>query len=371
LKPFLVRIAAALAAIAICGILLAQPSKSKKSDREKEQEESIPKFTAPVTNILVPVKVLDPKGTFVTGIHADQFQLFDNGKPQDIHVDDSLIPISMVIAIQCNNEVDQILPKINRVGNMLSPLLLGSHGEAAVIVFDSRVRTFQDFTSDPDKITAAVARIRSGSISSRLVDAIDAGEHMLRSRPTNMQKVILLISETRDEGSENRGYETLDYLQVNNVTVYQITMSRVLGKLTAPPPDPRPDILPPATHYIPPNWPATPDIVAQTYGTGGFGIDFTPAVKELFKNLKYLFALPAADIFTRGTGGSKFDFYRGKGLEDAIERMSAELHLAYMLSYSPNNKQEGGWHDIRVDVSGHGSVAVENRPGYWMAADFR
>ncbi len=359
-----------------CGLLSGQTSKSRKSKQdtsraaEKEREETIPTFTAPVTNILVPVKVVDSKGAFVTGLHPDQFRLFDNEKEQTIHVDDSLIPISMVIAIQCNNEVDQILPRINRIGNMVAPLLLGDRGEAAVIAFDSRVRTFQDFTSDPEKITAAVARLRSGSLSSRLVDAIDAGEHMLRSRPRNTQKVILLISETRDEGSENRGYETLDYLQVNNVTVYQITMSRVLGKLTAPAQDPPPDILPPAAHYIPPNWPATPDTVAKTYGGAGFGVDFTPAVKELFRNLKYLFTLPAADIFTRGTGGSKFDFYRGSGLEDAIQRMSAELHLAYMLSYSPNDKEEGGWHAIRVEVTGP-RVVVKNRPGYWMAADVR
>ena len=368
MKKSIVPIAACLSVTVLCGLVTGQTAKTKK---DKEQEESIPKFTAPVTNILVPTRVVDFSGTFVTGLRADQFELFDNGKKQNIQVDDSLIPISLVIAIQCNNEVDQILPRINRIGNMISPLLVGDSGEAAVIAFDSRVRTIQDFTSDPDRITAAVARIHSGSLSSRLVDAIDAGEHMLRSRPQNRQKVILLISETRDEGSANRGYETLDYLQANNVTVYQVTMSRVLGKLTAPPIPPPEDPLPPATHYMPPIMPATPTTVAQTYGTFGYGVDFTPVVKEMFKNVKYLFSLPAADIFTRGTGGSKFDFYRGKGLEDAIQRMAEELHLAYMLSYSPNNKDEGGWHDIRVEVKGRSKVIVKNRPGYWMAADFR
>ena len=42
-----------------------------------------------------------------------------------------------------------------------------------------------------------------------------------------------------------------------------------------------------------------------------------------------------------------------------------------MLSYSPNNKSEGGWHTITVDVSGHGSARAKTRPGYWTAADFR
>jgi VWFA-related protein len=239
------------------------------------------------------------------------------------------------------------------------------------MAFDSRIRTMQDFTSDPDRITEAVKRIHSGSLSSRLVDAVDAAEHMLRTRPAEHQKIILLISETRDEGSVNRGLETLDYVQADNVTVYLVTMSRVLGKLTAPPPQPAVDPLPPAMHPMPANVPATPTTLMQTYGTDGARAEFVPLLTEIFKDFKSLLRAPAADMFTVGTGGSKFDFYRGKGLEEAIEQMGAELHLQYMLSYSPNNKEERGWHDIKVEVSGHGDARVRTRPGYWMPSEER
>jgi VWFA-related protein len=352
----------------LCGLLPAQQSKSKHPEPPPpEQKEETPLLIrAPVTNILAPTKVFDASGNMVTGIRAGQFHLFDNDKEQTIHVDESLIPISMVIAIQCNNEVDQILPKVNRIGNMIAPIMLGQQGEAAVIAFDSRIRTMQDFTSDTDRITAAVSKIHGGSMSSRLVDAVDAAEHMLRTRPKNRQKIILLISETRDEGSENRGQETLDFVLANNVVVYQVTMSRVLGKLTAPAADPRPDTLPPAMHPMPSMVPATPQTVMQTYGTDGNSAQFVPLIKEVFQDVKGIFKLPAADLFTRATGGSKFDFYRGQGLDDAIQRMAAELHLEYMLSYSPNDKDEGGWHEIRVEVDGAGKDRVKSRPGYWM-----
>ncbi len=363
-------IALALAA----GLLAAQQTKPKRGERAQPEErepaeEIVPKFTAPVTNILAPTKVFGADRNFLTGVRADQFHLFDNGREQKIRVDESLIPISMVIAIQCNAEVDQILPKVNRIGNMLAPVVLGDRGEAAVIAFDSRIRTMQDFTSDPDLVAEAVRRIHSGSLSSRLVDAVDAAEHMLRTRPAEHQKIILLISETRDEGSMNRGIDTLNYVQAGNVTVYQVTMSRVLGKLTASAPLPRPDPLPPAMHPMPSNVPATPTTVMQTYGTDGASANFIPLLTEIFKDLKSLVKAPAADMFIMGTGGSKFDFYRGKGLEEAIQQMSAELHLQYMLSYSPNNKQEPGWHDIKVEVSGHGDTRVRTRPGYWMPAE--
>jgi len=355
------------------GLLAAQQPKSRRVERDEaaHAEEIIPKFTAPVTNILVPAKVFGADRNFLTGVRGDQFHLFDNGKEQKVHVDESVIPISLVIAIQCNSEVDQILPRVNRIGSMIGPLVLGSGGEAAVIAFDSRIRTMQDFTSDPDRIEEAVKRIHSGSMSSRLVDAVDAAERMLRGRPADREKIILLISETRDEGSENRGLETLNYVQANNVTVYQVTMSRVLGKLTAPAPDPRPDTRQPATYPMPSNVPATPTTIMQTYGTEGASANFVPVLVEIYKDLKSLMKVPAADLFTMGTGGSKFDFYRGKGLEEAIEQMGAELHLQYMLSYSPNNQKERGWHDIRVEVSGHEDARVRTRPGYWMTSEAR
>src|SRR5271157_1564134 len=356
------------------GLLAGQQPKPKRGERPQRDElqhieETIPTFTAPVTNILVPAKVFGADKNFLTGVRSDQFHLSDNGREQRIRVDESLIPISMVIAIQSNSEVDQILPKVNRIGNMIAPMLLGDRGEASVIAFDSRIRTMQDFTSDPDLITEAVKRIHSGSLSSRLVDAVDAAEHMLRARPAEHQKIILLIGETRDEGSLNRGLETLDYVQADNVTVYLVTMSRVLGKLTAPPLEPRPNPLPPAMYPMPAGVPATPNTVMQTYGTDGARAEFVPLLTEIFKDLKSLIRTPAADMFTMGTGGSKFDFYRGKGLEEAIQQMGAELHLQYMLSYSPNNKEERGWHDIKVEVSGHGDARVRTRPGYWMPAE--
>jgi VWFA-related protein len=357
----------------ICGLLAAQQARTKRPESRpaEQRNEAIPQFTAPVTNIRVPTRVFDPKRNFLTGIGADRFRLLDNGKEQNIQVDESLIPISMVIAIQCNGEVDRILPKINRIGGMIAPLLLGDQGEAAVIAFDSRVRTLQEFTSDPDRISEAVTQIHSGGLSSHLIDAVNAAEHMLRERPADRQKIVLLISETRDSGSTNRRLDTLDYLQVDNIVVYMVTMSRVLGKLTAPPTDPRPDNRPPAMNPMPSGVPATPTTVMQTYGTEGGSAQFVPVFAEVLKNIQTAFRMPAADLFMQGTGGSKYDFYGGKGLEDAIQQMAAELHLQYMLTYSPNNKVEGGWHNINVEVEGVTRARIRARPGYWMAADIR
>jgi VWFA-related protein len=353
------------------GLLIAQPPQQKQPDPKQPPPET-DVFTSRVTNILAPTKVFDRDGNLMTGIHGDEFHLFDNGKEQNIHVDEAFIPMSMVIAIQCNGEVDQILPKVNKIGNMIGPMMLGAQGEAAVIAFDHRIRTIQDFTSDPDKISDAVKKIHTGSNQAALIDAVDEAERMLQHRPKDRQKIILLISETRDNGSMNRGRETLHNLQVYNVTVYQVTMSRVLGKLTGSPAIPRPDPFLPAMHPMPSGVPATPTTVMQTYGTEGSSAEFLPLLIEIFRDAKAIFKAPPAEIFVKGTGGSQFGFYKNHGLEDAIQQMAEELHTQYMLSYNPNNKGEGGWHTIKVEVSGHGTkVDAKTRPGYWMAADFR
>ena len=60
----------------------------------------------------------------------------------------------------------------------------------------------QDFTNDPDKIKVAIDKINAGNSGTRMIDAVDRGVYMLRKRPPNNRKIVLLVSETRDEGSE-------------------------------------------------------------------------------------------------------------------------------------------------------------------------
>jgi hypothetical protein len=53
-------------------------------------------------------------------------------------------------------------------------------------------------------------------------------------------------------------------------------------------------------------------------------------------------------------------------LERAIAEIGTEIRSQYILSYSPNNKVEGGFHTIRVTVDVPG-MRVRTRRGYWMA----
>src|ERR1700687_5251929 len=62
--------------------------------------------------VLVPVTVTDRDGNFVSGLMPSDFRLLDNGKPQKITEDVASHPMSLVVAIQANAEVEKILPQL-------------------------------------------------------------------------------------------------------------------------------------------------------------------------------------------------------------------------------------------------------------------
>jgi VWFA-related protein len=340
----------------------------QKPAQQTPREDDLTVIRTTVEEVTAPVLVFDRDGNFVNGLQPPQFHLFDNGKEQNIQVDVSYEPISLVICLQVNSHVEGILPQVRKIGNLVAPLMIGEQGEAAIIGFDSRIRVLQDWTSDPDLITKSVKNITAGSSSSRLIDAVGEATRMLRKRPPNRRRIILYIGETRDIASETRAREALMSLQYANILFYPVDMSRFISTLTAKPDPGRQSNLPPAMYPLPSNVPATPTTVQQTYGIGGGGrAEFIPMMVELFKDVKAIFKDNPIELFTKGTGGTEYGFSRQRGLEEAIQRIGAELHSQYMVTYRPNNMLEGGFHQIEVTISNAPEVKrVQTRPGYWL-----
>jgi len=280
-------------------------------------------------------------------------------------------PISLVIAVQSSAMVEAILPQVKKVGSMLESFIVGDQGEAAVLAFDHRFRELQGFTSDTSKISDALKKINAGSSSSRLIDASAYGIRMLRSRPANRRRVLLIISETRDVASEGKLRDSVLDAQLANVSVYTVNMSRALATATYKGQPPRVDQMPPANRAgtMPSNVVATPTTVMQSGNSDGNSANFVPLLVELFKDAKAVFRDNPAEALTKATGGQEFSFVKQKALEHAVAKIGEELHSQYLITYNPNNKLEGGYHEIKVQVEGNrGEWKVRARPGYWLAA---
>lgn len=345
----------------------AQPPPPQAPPKEAPESTGL---TIPVTveYVIAPVLVFNRSGGYVNNINPEQFHLFDNSVEQNIKVDVQYTPISLVILIQASANVDALLPEVNKIGNLIGPQVIGEAGESAVIAFDHRIRVLQEFTSNPAKVRAAIKQIKPGSTSSRMIDAVEDGTRLLASRPPGRRRVMLLIGETRDLGSEGRVRDAALGLQMANVAFYSVDMSRFINTLTAPPRVSRPDPFPATARPMPPGVPATPGNVEQMYGLNARA-EFVPLIVELFRDIKAVFVDNPVELFTKWTGGTEFGFHSQHTLEAAISDLGELLHSEYTVTYSPNNREASGFHEIRVEITGHPEAnKVVTRLGYWIGA---
>ena len=289
--------------------------------------------------VLVPVTVTDAKGKPVDGLQQEDFILDDDGQEQrQVRLDTSdtvLAPVAMVVAIQSSGISEPALARIHRVGAMIQPLVAGERGEAAVLTYDSEVRTLQQFTRDSAFITGAFEVVEPRTIkSAKLVDAVIEGVNLLETRPENYRRIMLILGESRDRGSKAKLDKAVEAAQRAGVALYPMTYSAQKIAWASKPGDAPP--LPEAP-------------------------DYAGAVVELAR----LTTTNTADAFARATGGRHLSFTTLDGLEGAISRLGEEVHSQYLLSFAPGSSRNKGYHRIAVTVKSKRDVVVRARPGYW------
>jgi len=316
-----------------------------------------------VNVVIAPTTVRDRSGEFVNGLQLQDFELYDNNKLQKVNADVRDEPLSLVVAVQRSSNLTDFLPKIQNIGSMLNQLVAGQNGEIAVVGFDHRIQVMQDFTSEGAKVSEAMKKMTPGSSSHAVVDAVSESVRMLTHRPPDRRRVLLLIAEKRDRGSQLRVREALTQTQFANVSIYSLDISTVVAALTDKGMPPRPPSIPPEAQHLPGGYSATPTTVDQNYYLG----NYVPVFVDIFKAVKSVFVDDTLDVFTRFTGGREYNFIGERSLEKAISGISDELHSQYLLSYSSNNQTEGGFHEIKVVVN-RPNLEVRTRPGYWVAA---
>jgi VWFA-related protein len=341
------------------GALLASPLWAQ-DDKAPDDKAT---FTQDIRIVMTPVTVTDRTGIVINGLSPTDFRLLDNGKPQKITEDIAVHPISMVIVIQANAEVEKMLPAVQKLASAIQSQVLGDDGEAAVLEFDHRIQNLSDFTSDPDKLSAALKKLRPGSSSSRLNDATIEGINILRRRPNSRRKVLLLISESRDNGSEIKSREVLSAAEFANIVIYSIDISHLVASVTAPPSATRSvlDNRPPGAVHLPAGVVETPTTQSQQ----NMG-NWMPLVKDIFLAAKGLIVANPLEVYTKYTGGREYSFKTQKDLERAVSELGEELHSQYLLTYRPNNEDEAGYHNIVVQVLKPG-LTIRSRDGYYWA----
>ncbi|HET7102179.1 MAG TPA: VWA domain-containing protein, partial [Terriglobia bacterium] len=190
-------LAVAFAAIAVAQSGASQPAPGKASkgapqpNDDAGQIPSGPRIRIQSNLVTVPVTVIDKHtGEFVFELKKDDFEIFDNGKPQQITgFNRESHNISVVILIQNSDSVTPLLGELKNLAPLFSELMLGPKGEAAVITFGSDVKVDLGFSNSGAELDAALQRLLPDGNKARMNDALMQGINLLQHRPKDERRI--------------------------------------------------------------------------------------------------------------------------------------------------------------------------------------
>lgn len=330
-----------------------------------------------VRTVLVntPVTVRNAKGEMVHDLEESDFQITDNGVPQKItHFNLGGDPISLVVVVERSSRIASALPQIRKAGILISQTVTGPTGEAAVVAYDDEVTTLMDFTSSGDALEQTIARLQEGTWGTKLFDAMSKAVDLLSARPevseTDLghRRVMLVIGEAHDSGSEAKLGEVLRRAQLANVTIYAVGISSTKADLKRKPVETGPSPVTPAgTSGMPPP-PGT--VETPTTDTQGQGGSLLALAIWAVQHTKDQVTSHQLEIAAAATGGQHVSTWKDRTIEKVIDEMGGELHSQYTLSYTPTGDVTEGYHEISVTVSKEKEreLKVRARPGYYLGS---
>jgi VWFA-related protein len=331
--------------------------------------------TIKLQSILVntPVTVRDAQGKMVHNLGVNDFHITDNGVEQKIaHFDLGSESLSIVVVVETSSRVTTILPEIRKTGILFTQTVMGPNGEAAIVGFNDSVDKLQGFTSNGDEIETKIARLNEGTDGVRLFDAMQMGVEMLSGRPAattakpGRRRVMLVLAEAVDKGSDAKLGEVLRQAQLENVTIYSVGISSTRAALSKKQEYKRPVQPTPEGTFGQPPAPGTvqtPISEDNRYT----GINLLALAEWAVTHAKDQVTENSLEIATTATGGTHLATWKNQTIEKAIDEVGGELHSQYTLSYRPAGTDASGYHEIKVDVD-RKDLKVRARPGYYLAA---
>jgi VWFA-related protein len=290
--------------------------------------------------VVIPALVKSAMGEVVYGLEAKDFLVEDDGVEQAVHLDEAAEgqAVSLVVAIQRGRRANYEFPRIRGLSAMLNPIVEAGRGSVAIVEFDSEAKLVQDFSSKSAQIAKTLADLQPGDGGAAIVDAVDYSVKLLEQAPRERQRVLLLISETRDHGSHAAKVEDV---------VAEIGQSRTAVYALAFSPS-RSNVLDTMRGTNMNEMNPTPDLLAP----------LIMAAQAMKKNTPKTVASM--------TGGEYEMFATGKNFDLRMIDFTNHLHSRYLLSIEPKNPH-AGLHQIRVRLRDPGDRVVLARSSYWAA----
>jgi len=287
--------------------------------------------------VLVPTLVKEPQGGVIYGLQAKDFVVEDDGVEQAIRLDEAPEgqPISLVVAIQRGRRAYAEFPRMQGLNTMLEPMFALGTARVAVVEFDSHVDLTRNFTRDQSLVRDDLRNLQPGDGGATILDAIDTSINLLKQEPEGRQRVLLLISETRDHGSHGKVDDTVAAVGQSNAVMYALAFS-----------------------------PSLSNILDTGRGANKNEMHNGVNVLDLAYQVAQAMRKNVPSTIASMTGGEYELFATKKKFEVRMNDFTNHLHSRYLLSFAPTNPHPG-LHQVRVRVKNQAEAVVLSRTSYY------
>jgi Ca-activated chloride channel homolog len=281
---------------------------------QKRSTPEVPAFRTDSTLVLVPVTVVDRRGSIVNGLASDAFLLTEDGVRQQIRsFTEEDAPVSMGIVLDLSGSMKGVL---GAAKESLRALMKDANpaDEAFLNAVSTSPRAYSGFTGNFDELLQKVAFEDAGG-NTALIDTIYGSLNQLRSA-IHARKSLLVISDGMDNHSRYSREELLRRAVESDAQIYTIAVGT-------------------SSPYAKPM-----------------------TIMEERRGLLFLDELAAK------TGGISFIVHSPADIAAAAAGIGRALRNQYTIGYVPRgNDRNGQWRRIRVKVADSGLRAYA-RTGY-------
>jgi VWFA-related protein len=297
----------------------------------------------PVRLVTVPTLVFGADGRMVNGLTASDFRVLDEGRAQKITLDTESTPVSLAMVVQANLEARDYVPIIAKTGTLIDALIAGEGGETALLTSNDEVVVAKAF--DSGDFSIALKKIPADGRSSHMLDAVSRAIDLLRERPANRTRILLLVGQPIDSGSETKLDALKEAAERENVTVFALALP-MIGK-----------------SFVSDTF--SLEGLSSRQDRGGFraGTDLKHLINVLDRAAAAQQSTDPFSALTAATGGTQIHFRKQSELEGALAAVGVQVRSAYVLSFAPDSPAPG-YHKISVETQQTGAK-VYARPGYW------
>jgi Ca-activated chloride channel family protein len=342
--------------VSLGSLLLAmppqQPEPAKQTSPQPEapkQQEPAVTFRGGVTDVELAVTVTDEKGKFLSNLTKSDFRVLDEGKPQRInffsHTEKQPIVAGFLIDQSNNMKIHWDKYK-DAILEMIWGLMPGDpQYQGYLISYGSQAELSVNTTEDPDKMAAAVRRMKPGG-GAALFDAIYRActdRKLIKGEPYEPRRVIIIVGDGHDSASKHSQGEVLELAKRNMVSIYAISsMSFGFDNIDM-------------------------DVLEKlTKETGGH-VEYP--LNNLYKGVSGYLSNPSDDgnyALTVGTGGYAAEI--SSGIIKAVGGIAGEITTQYILRYTPDidpEEKPKAFRRIRVEIPELPNTIIRARDGYY------